>query len=130
MLTSAISSQPFFLPGYHTYFCFVPIFSAKSSSERPKKEQSSVQQRAALGAKSGNAQNGVLSSDNRKKTGLPVQNKGSKRKQADSDKHGRSENEPPKKKQSTSVPNKTVNKVSNKKKLIAGQGTLTSFFRV
>lgn len=63
-----------------------------------------------------------------------MQSKGNKRKQVDSDQHGGSENEPPQKKQPASVsvkmPGKNVSKASSKKKLIAGQGKLTSFFRV
>lgn len=71
---------------------------------------------------------------NRKKTGTQMQRKGNKRKQVDSDQHGGSENEPPQKKQLTSVlvqmQGKNVSKASSKKKLIAGQGKLTSFFRL
>lgn len=62
-----------------------------------------------------------------------MQNQSKKRKQVDSDKSGGSKNEPPKKKSltgvSVKVPVKTVSKASSKK-LIAGQGKLTSFFRV
>lgn len=55
-----------------------------------------------------------------------------KRKQVDSDQHGGSENEPPQKKGvSVKVPEKTASKGPNRKKqLIAGQGKLTSFFRL
>lgn len=60
-----------------------------------------------------------------------MQSKSNKRKQVDSDQHGGSENEPPQKKQpAVKMPGKTVSKASSKKKLIAGQGKLTSFFRV
>ncbi|XP_059182063.1 PCNA-interacting partner [Centropristis striata] len=107
---------------------------AKSTSECPNKEQSGFQQGAALKPRSGNAQNRGAGPGNRKKTGTQAQGKGNKRKQVDSDQQGGSENEPPEKKQLTSVsvkmPGKTVGKVSSKKKLIAGQGKLTSFFRV
>lgn len=64
-----------------------------------------------------------------------MQNKSNKRKQAvDSDPLGGSENEPPQKKQlgvSLKMSGKTASqKAPSKKKLIAGQGKLTSFFRV
>ncbi|XP_044041929.1 PCNA-interacting partner isoform X2 [Siniperca chuatsi] len=108
--------------------------TAKPTSECPNKEQSGVQWGAALGQRSGNAQNRGAGLSNRKKTGIQMQRKGNKRKQVDSDQHGGSENEPPQKKQPTSVsvkmPGKNVCKASSKKKLIAGQGKLTSFFRV
>ncbi|KAM4569210.1 PCNA-interacting partner [Odontesthes bonariensis] len=108
--------------------------TAKPAPESRKKEQSEVQREAALEHRSGNAQNGGLGLGNRKKTGIQMQRKGNKRKQLDSDQHSGSENEPPEKKQHThvsvKVPGKNVSKTSNKKKLIAGQGKLTSFFRV
>ncbi|XP_068573298.1 PCNA-interacting partner [Cebidichthys violaceus] len=107
---------------------------AKSTSECPNKEQSGMQRGAALGPRSGNVQNRDAGSGNRKKTGTQAQRKGNKRKQVDSDQHGGSENEPPEKKQLTCVsikmPGKNVGKALSKKKLIAGQGKLTSFFRV
>ncbi|XP_074481557.1 PCNA-interacting partner [Sebastes fasciatus] len=107
---------------------------AKSASECPNKEQSGVQRGAALGPRSGNAQNRGAGLGSRKKAGAQVQGKGNKRKQVDSDQHGGPENEPPQKKQITSVsvkmPGKNVSKASSKKKLIVGQGKLTSFFRV
>ncbi|KAL7371424.1 hypothetical protein ABVT39_026607 [Epinephelus coioides] len=112
------------------------VFPAKSTSECPNKEQSGVQRGAALAPRSGNAQNRGVGSGNRKKTaGNETQRKGNKRKQqVESEQHGGSENEPPEKKQLTSVsikvPGKNVGKASSKKKLIAGQGKLTSFFRV
>ncbi|XP_028306424.1 PCNA-interacting partner isoform X2 [Gouania willdenowi] len=56
--------------------------------------------------------------------------KGNKRKQTSKD---GAENEPPEKKRVTGAsvkPNQRLNKASSKKKLITGQGTLTSFFRV
>ncbi|XP_042258600.1 PCNA-interacting partner isoform X1 [Thunnus maccoyii] len=108
--------------------------TAKATSECPRKEPSSAKQAAALGARSGNAQNRGAGPGNRKKNGGQTQSKGNKRKKADSDQHEGSENEPPGKKLPTSVPSKmpakNVSKASSKKKLIAGQGKLTSFFRV
>ena len=95
-----------------------------------------MQRGAALAPRSGNAQNrGAAGPGNRKKSaGTETQRKGNKRKQVDTEQHGGSENEPPEKKQISSVsvkmPGKNVNKASSKKKLIAGQGKLTSFFRV
>lgn len=82
---------------------------------------------AALGAKCGNGQHGGAG-DNRR-----IRGKGGKRKQVDSDQQ-ESENQPPQKKPPTRVPGKNVgkniSKAQSKKKLIAGQGKLTSFFRV
>lgn len=93
-----------------------------------------MQRGAALAPRSGNAQNRGAGSGNRKKTaGNETQRKGNKRKQEESEQHGGSENEPPEKKLtsvSVKVPGKNVGKASSKKKLIAGQGKLTSFFRV
>lgn len=117
-------------------FPFFPVISAKSTSECPRKqrEQSSVQRGAALGARSGNVQKRGAGPGNKKKSGNQTQSKGNKRKQVDSEQHEGSENEPPEKKQPTSVPSKmptkNVSKGLSKKKLIAGQGKLTSFFRV
>ncbi|XP_036976991.1 PCNA-interacting partner [Acanthopagrus latus] len=87
---------------------------------------------AALGQRSGNAQNrGAAGPGSKKKSGAQTQSKSNKRKQVDSDQHGGSENEPPQKKQpAVKMPSKTTSKASSKKKLIAGQGKLTSFFRV
>ncbi|XP_051248918.1 PCNA-interacting partner [Dicentrarchus labrax] len=108
--------------------------TAKPPSECQNKEQSDVQRGAAIGQRSGNAQNRAAGPGNRKKTSIQMQNKGNKRKQVDSDQHGGSENEPPQKKAPTGaslkMPGKTVSKAPGKKKLIAGQGKLTSFFRV
>ncbi|XP_029351310.1 PCNA-interacting partner isoform X2 [Echeneis naucrates] len=103
-------------------------------SEHPNKEQSAGQQDAALKPRSGNAQSRGAGTGNRKpKTGIQVQNKGNKRKQVDSAPEGGSENRPPEKKRPNTVavkmPAKSISKAS-KRKLIAGQGTLTSFFRV
>lgn len=93
-----------------------------------------MQRGAAPGQRSGNAQSRGAGPGDRNKTGIQTQSKSNKRKQVDSDQHGGSENEPPQKKQPTStsvrMPGKTVGKAPSKKKLIAGQGKLTSFFRV
>ncbi|XP_008279100.1 PCNA-interacting partner [Stegastes partitus] len=108
--------------------------TAQPTSECPNKEQSEVQRGAALHQRSGNAQNRGVGPGNRKKTGIQMQSKGNKRKQLDADQHGGSENEPPQKKQPTrasvKLPGKNISKAPSKKKLIAGQGKLTSFFRV
>ncbi|XP_069556531.1 PCNA-interacting partner [Brachyistius frenatus] len=106
--------------------------TAEPTYDCPNKSE--VQRGAALEQRSGNAQNGGGGPGGRKKTGIQMQSEGNKRKQLDPDQHGRSENEPPEKKQPTrmsvKMPGKNVGKASGKKKLIAGQGTLTSFFRV
>ncbi|XP_068162965.1 PCNA-interacting partner [Antennarius striatus] len=101
--------------------------TAKPVLECLNEEQTNKRQGAALKQRSGNAQNRTAGSGNRKKTSSQNQ-KSNKRKQVDSDKLGESENEPPKKKR-PNVPTKTFSKASSKK-LIAGQGKLTSFFRV
>ncbi|KAF7664403.1 hypothetical protein LDENG_00178620 [Lucifuga dentata] len=95
--------------------------TANTTAECPNKEQSGARRGAALGTKCGNARKRGAGNNQK------IEGKGSKRKQVDSDKHG-SENQPPRKKPPTSVSGKNVGK--NKKKLIAGQGKLTSFFRV
>ncbi|XP_074553782.1 PCNA-interacting partner [Halichoeres trimaculatus] len=114
-----------------------PSDGEETTSDKPapaaeNKKQSGARRGAALAPRSGNAQNRSRGSTG--KTGAPMQNKGNKRKQVDSEQHGGSENEPPLKKQPASVPvkapGKNVGKTLSKKKLIAGQGTLTSFFRV
>ncbi|XP_029969717.1 PCNA-interacting partner [Salarias fasciatus] len=84
--------------------------SAEPSSGSPDEE---VQRGAALQQRSGNDPGRGAGQGNKK-------TQGSKRKQLDS------ESEPRPKKQVLKVPGKTV----GKKKLIAGQGKLTSFFRV
>ncbi|XP_038137198.1 PCNA-interacting partner [Cyprinodon tularosa] len=107
--------------------------TAKSSSEFGRKDQE-VQRGVVPEQRSGNAQSGGGCPTNKRKTGIQMQSKGKKRKQLDSEQHSGSEKEPPEKKQHTRVsvkaPGKNVCKASNKKKLIAGQGKLTSFFRV
>uniref|UniRef100_UPI003AAFA683 PCNA-interacting partner isoform X2 n=1 Tax=Centroberyx gerrardi TaxID=166262 RepID=UPI003AAFA683 len=108
--------------------------TAKPATESPSAEQRGVHRGAALGPRCGNAQSSGAGPGNRKKTGVHTQDKGSKRKQVDADQHGELENQPPKKKPPTSIagkmPGKNVSKAPSKKKLIAGQGKLTSFFRV
>ncbi|KAK5615978.1 hypothetical protein CRENBAI_019451 [Crenichthys baileyi] len=110
------------------------VFAAKHSSESQRKKHREVQRWVAPEQRSGNAQNGGGCQSNKRKTGIQMQSKGNKRKQLDSEQHGGSENEPPEKKQHTrvsvKVPGKNVCKASSKKKLIVGQGKLTSFFRV
>ncbi|KAM4711568.1 PCNA-interacting partner [Anableps anableps] len=110
------------------------VFAAKPSSESQRKEHFKAQRGVAPEQRSGNAQNGGGCPSNKRKTGIQMQNKGNKRKQLESEQHSESENEPPEKKQHTRVsvkmPGKNVCKALNKKKLIAGQGKLTSFFRV
>uniref|UniRef100_A0A3P8U1A3 PCNA-interacting partner n=1 Tax=Amphiprion percula TaxID=161767 RepID=A0A3P8U1A3_AMPPE len=110
--------------------CVHPAPKAKTASEC----LSEAQRGAALQQRSRNAQNRGAGPANRKKTGIQMQSKGNKRKQLESDQRGGSENEPPQKKQpsraSVKMPGKNVCKAPSKKKLIAGQGKLTSFFRV
>lgn len=77
-------------------------------------------QGATLGQRSGNAP------DRSAGLGIRKQSKSHKRKQADAEQHGGCENEPPQKKR----PAKPGSKAQTKKKLIAGQGKLTSFFRL
>ncbi|XP_029017036.1 PCNA-interacting partner isoform X2 [Betta splendens] len=88
---------------------------------------------AALRQKSGNAQN-TGAGHGKRTSHIRVQSNGNKRKQVDSEQYEGSENEPPEKKQmskmSVKPPGRRVSKASSKKKLIAGQGKLTSFFRV
>uniref|UniRef100_A0A3Q4AWC2 PCNA-interacting partner n=1 Tax=Mola mola TaxID=94237 RepID=A0A3Q4AWC2_MOLML len=96
-------------------------------------EHAVLQRGAALTKRSGNARSRDACPEDKK-----MKNKSNKRKQVDSDQHGNSENEHPQKRPSTSVSvkmpgkavGKAVGKAASKKKLIAGQGKLTSFFRV
>ncbi|XP_029902103.1 PCNA-interacting partner isoform X2 [Myripristis murdjan] len=108
-----------------------PSATANPTTESLSQEQSAVQHRAALGPRCGNAKSNEAGLCNRKKSGIQTQDKGSKRKQVDDDQHGGSENQPPKKKPPTGgkMPGKNVSKAKSKR-LIAGQGKLTSFFRV
>lgn len=104
------------------------------SSECTNKARGEIQRGAALEQRSGNAPKQGASLVNGKRTGFQMQSRGNKRKQLDIDQHGGSENEPPEKKQPTrtsvKMPGKNASKALSKKKLIAGQGKLTSFFRV
>lgn len=69
--------------------------------------------------------------DKKAKPDVKLQNNSKKRKQADCKQQGDLENQPPQKKSiSAKVPEKSLGKGASKKKLIAGQGKLTSFFRV
>lgn len=121
---SAFSSQhfPFFLSTCHTSALFfsTSALRAKPSSAHPKTERNPAPQGAALGQRSGNAP------DRSASAGVRKQIKSHKRKLGDSEQHGGCENEPPQKKQ----PVKPGSKAQTRKKLIAGQGKLTSFFRV
>ncbi|KAK7891809.1 hypothetical protein WMY93_023772 [Mugilogobius chulae] len=109
-----------------------PSMNADNSSFKSSTtETSNLQQRVALGESAGNAHNRGARPCKRKKTGINVQIKANKRKQVETDQPGGSENEPPKKKPPTIVknPGKPISKTANKK-LIAGQGKLTNFFRL
>lgn len=83
-------------------------------------------QGAALRQRSGNAP------DRSAGPGVRKQSKACKRKQGDLEEDGGRENEPPQKKQpgGGSVKVRPGSKAQTKKKLIAGQGKLTSFFRL
>ncbi|KAM3587846.1 uncharacterized protein V6R79_015199 [Siganus canaliculatus] len=76
-----------------------------------------------LGQRSGNAPNVGARLVKKPHAGAETQSKSSKRKQVDSG----AENEPPQKK---AAPGKSGSRAPSRKKLIAGQGKLTSFFRV
>uniref|UniRef100_A0A3Q4HCB7 PCNA-interacting partner n=1 Tax=Neolamprologus brichardi TaxID=32507 RepID=A0A3Q4HCB7_NEOBR len=110
------------------------VHPAPKSSECTNKAPGEIQRGAALKQRSGNAPKQGASLVNGKGTGFKMQSRGNKRKQLDIDQHGGSENEPPEKKQPTrtsvKMPGKNGSKALSKKKLIAGQGKLTSFFRV
>nr|XP_040030579.1 PCNA-interacting partner [Gasterosteus aculeatus aculeatus]XP_040030580.1 PCNA-interacting partner [Gasterosteus aculeatus aculeatus]XP_040030581.1 PCNA-interacting partner [Gasterosteus aculeatus aculeatus] len=104
---------------------------ATSAAERPNQEPGGVRRGAALGSRSGN----LGAAPGRVDKAVPRgQRGGDKRKQTDSDRRGGSENEPPGKKPlacvSVRAPGKKVVKAPSRKKLIAGQGKLTSFFRL
>ncbi|CAL8242468.1 unnamed protein product [Merluccius merluccius] len=95
---------------------------------------------AALQPRSGaNNQRSAASVSGSKKSNATASqnNPGSKRKQADTDHHRDSENQPPAKRSSVAAaaapgkpPVKSGPRGPSKKKLLAGQGKLTSFFRV
>ncbi|XP_026217240.1 PCNA-interacting partner [Anabas testudineus] len=105
---------------------------AKPTSKSPNKVQSGARRGAALGPRSANVQNTGAGLGSRKKADIQMQSKCNKRKQADSEQHGGSENQPPEKKRPISVKmsGNGTSRAAGKKKLIAGQGKLTSFFRV
>ncbi|KAK2859167.1 hypothetical protein Q5P01_003787 [Channa striata] len=112
-----------------------PVFPAKPTSEGPNKEQLGVQWRSALGQRSGNTGNTGAGLSSKKRSRNQMQDTDpTKRKQVDSDKLGGLENEPAEKRRppgvSVKMPGKSVGKASSKRKLITGQGKLTSFFRV
>lgn len=124
---------PFSVPTFKILFCFVSNFAAKLTRDHWKKERNEAQQET-LRQRSGNAQHKGAGPRCKRKASDQIQNRANKRKQMDSDQTIGSENETPEKKQHThvsvKVPGKNVCKTSNKKKLIAGQAKLTSFFRV
>ncbi|XP_076015806.1 PCNA-interacting partner isoform X2 [Genypterus blacodes] len=98
------------------------------AAERPIKESSAQRQGAALGPKSRNT-NRRREADKQR-----IQGKGGKRKQVDSSDQHELENQPPQKKAPAPVSaenaGRKVSKAPSKRKLITGQGKLTSFFRV
>lgn len=98
-------------------FLSASALRAKPSSAHPETERNPAPQGAAIGQRSGNAP--------ARSAGAGVR-KQNKRKLGDSEQHGGGENQPPQKKQ----PVKPGSKAQTRKKLIAGQGKLTSFFRV
>uniref|UniRef100_A0A3P9J2A1 PCNA-interacting partner n=1 Tax=Oryzias latipes TaxID=8090 RepID=A0A3P9J2A1_ORYLA len=89
---------------------------------------------ASLKQRTGAAQNKGTAPCGGKKTGVQMQRKSNKRKQLDHGQDNGSENEPPEKNRHIQVsakgPGRNVSKASKKTKLLAGQGKLTSFFRV
>lgn len=128
-LTAAMSSPKL---SHLLFFCFnLSLSPATSAAERPNQEPGGVRRGAALGPRSGN----LGAAPGRVDKAVPRgQRGGDKRKQTDSDRRGGSENEPPGKKPlacvSVRAPGKKVVKAPSRKKLIAGQGKLTSFFRL
>lgn len=69
--------------------------------------------------------------DKKAKTNVQMEPKSKKRKQVDCKQQSDSQNQPPPKRIILAkVPAKSLSKGASKKKLIAGQGKLTSFFRV
>lgn len=102
-------------------FCF----SVKPLFGRPNV----TQQRATLRPNNGVQLNG--DKDKKVITDVQMETKSRKRKQADCKQPSDSQNQPPQKKSfSAKGPEKSLSKGVSKKKLIAGQGKLTSFFRV
>ena len=106
-----------------------PSFPADHNTESSSKTQRGVRQGAAFGPRCGNAPSRGAAPASKKEA------KGSKRKQVDVDQDSAAENQPPTKKCPPGVPGKIpaknlTNKGQSKKKLISGQGKLTSFFRL
>lgn len=121
-----------YMPAVEENCPIVDILTANSPSECLNKERRGLQQGANLGARSGNAQNWGTVPGNKKKASMDVQIKAVKRKTVETDQPGGLENEPPQKKPPINVRNsgRNMSKATNKKKLIAGQGKLTDFFRI
>lgn len=88
-----------------------------------------TQQRAMLRPNNGARVNG--DKDKKAKTNVQMEAKSKKRKLVDCKQQSDLQNQPPQKRIiSSKVPEKSLGKGASKKKLIAGQGKLTSFFRV
>uniref|UniRef100_A0AAV2IZB6 PCNA-interacting partner n=1 Tax=Knipowitschia caucasica TaxID=637954 RepID=A0AAV2IZB6_KNICA len=104
---------------------------SRESADSQEPEISNLRQPAMLAVKAGNAHKSVAGPGKKRKTGIDVQIKTNKRKRVETDQPGGSENKPPNEKPPTAVkkPGKAISKNTNKK-LIAGQGKLTNFFRL
>ncbi|RVE56566.1 hypothetical protein OJAV_G00222380 [Oryzias javanicus] len=97
-----------------------------SCGQTPQELNEGQQGSASLKQRSGAAQNQVTAPRGGKKAGVSMQ---SKRKQLD--RHDGSENEPPEKRRQLQASAKGPGRnITKKTKLLAGQGKLTSFFRV
>lgn len=118
--------------GFNSHFCFVSMTTVESPSSGQTQELNEGQQGSAgLKQRSGDPQNKVTAPRGRKKDEVQMQTKSNKRKKLDRSKHDGSENEPPEKKQQIQASAKGAGRnVTKKTKLLAGQGKLTSFFRV
>lgn len=118
--------------GFNSHFCFVSMTTVESPSSGQTQELNEGQQGSAgLKQRSGAPQNKVTAPRGRKKDEVQMQTKSNKRKQLDRSQHDGSENEPPEKKQQIQASAKGAGRnVTKKTKLLAGQGKLTSFFRV
>lgn len=113
----------------------ISISTVESSSTSLIQEPNTGQRASAsLKQRTGAAQNEGTAPCGGKKTGVQMQRKSNKRKQLDHGQDNGSENEPPEKNRHIQVsakgPGRNVSKASKKTKLLAGQGKLTSFFRV
>lgn len=98
---------------------------AKSSCDRPNVAQQSTTLRPNNGVRMGGDK------DKNANASVQTESKSRKRKQADGKELADSQNQPPQKKSiSAKAPEKSLSKGVSKKKLIPGQGKLTSFFRV